>query len=112
MKQVLQSLKNGEVWLEEVPQPLVRSNHVLIRTTRSIVSAGTEKMLIDFGKANLVNKARQQPDKVREVIDKIRTDGLMPTIEAVQGKLDQAIPLGYCNVGTVIAAGEWVTRFS
>ncbi len=112
MKQVLQSLKNGEVWLEEVPQPLVRPNHVLIRTTRSIVSAGTEKMLIDFGKANLLNKARQQPDKVREVIDKVRTDGLLPTIEAVQGKLDQAIPLGYCNVGTVIAVGEGATRFA
>jgi predicted dehydrogenase/threonine dehydrogenase-like Zn-dependent dehydrogenase len=112
MKQVLQSLKNGEVWLEDVPQPLIRSNHVLIRTSRSIVSAGTEKMLIDFGKANLLNKARQQPDKVREVVDKIKTDGLLPTIEAVQGKLDQAIPLGYCNVGTVIGVGEGVTQFS
>ena len=60
-------------------------------------------MLVDFGKAGLIDKARQQPDKVRMVLDKIRTDGLMPTLEAVRNKLDQPLPMGYCNVGVVAA---------
>jgi predicted dehydrogenase/threonine dehydrogenase-like Zn-dependent dehydrogenase len=68
-------------------------------------------MLVDFGKAGWIDKARQQPDKVRMVLEKIRTDGLMPTIEAVMNKLDQPIALGYCNVGIVMAVGAGVTGF-
>ena len=77
---------------------------MLIQTITSLISAGTERMLVDFGKANYLQKARQQPDKVRQVLDKIRTDGLMPTIDAVRSKLDQPLVLGYCNVGTVVQA--------
>jgi len=68
-------------------------------------------MLLDFGKANLLQKARQQPDKVRMVLDKMRTDGVGPTIRSAKAKLDQPIPLGYCNVGVVIEVGESVTGF-
>jgi len=68
-------------------------------------------MLVDFGKANLLDKARQQPDKVKMVLDKVKTDGLAPTIETVRNKLDQALPMGYCNVGTVLDVGAGVTQF-
>jgi predicted dehydrogenase/NADPH:quinone reductase-like Zn-dependent oxidoreductase len=68
-------------------------------------------MLVEFGKAGYLEKARQQPDKVRMVLDKIRTDGLMPTLEAVFNKLDQPLPLGYCNIGRVCAIGAGVTGF-
>ena len=111
MKQILQNLENGDTFLEEVPCPRVKPGHLLIRTTISLVSAGTEKMLVDFGKANLIDKARQQPDKVKMVIDKVKTDGLLPTIEAVRSKMAQPLPLGYCNVGEVIEVGKGVDGF-
>ncbi len=94
MKQILQNLGNGDTALEEVPVPESKPGSLLIATTKSLVSAGTERMLVDFGKANLLAKARQQPEKVKMVLDKIRTDGLMPIIETVRNKLDQPIPLG------------------
>jgi predicted dehydrogenase/threonine dehydrogenase-like Zn-dependent dehydrogenase len=111
MKQLIQSFKTGETMLEEVPAPQIARGNVLIRTTRSLVSLGTERMLVEFGKANLVQKARQQPEKVKQVLDKIRTEGLMPTLEAVFNKLAQPLPLGYCNVGKVIGVGEGVSEF-
>ncbi len=86
--------------------------HLLIRTSRTLVSAGTERMLVDFGRAGLIDKARQQPDKVRMVLDKIRTDGLAPTLEAVRDKLDQPMPMGYCNVGEVVELGDGVIGFA
>ncbi|MBS4072735.1 MAG: bi-domain-containing oxidoreductase [Algoriphagus sp.] len=112
MKQIIQDLKNGDTILEEVPAPLVKPGQVLIQTTRSLVSLGTERMLVEFGKANFLQKARQQPDKVKEVINKVKTDGLQPTINAVFNKLGQPLPLGYCNVGKVIAVGKGVEEFS
>ncbi len=112
MKQIIQDLKKGDTLLEEVPVPKVKPGSVLIQTTRTLVSLGTEKMLVDFGKANFFQKAKQQPDKVKMVIDKIKTDGLRPTIEAVFNKLGQPLPLGYCNVGKVIAVGKGVSDFS
>jgi predicted dehydrogenase/threonine dehydrogenase-like Zn-dependent dehydrogenase len=111
MKQIIQDLKSGETILENVPAPEVRAGHLLIQTTVTLVSLGTEKMLVEFGKSNLIQKARQQPDKVKQVLDKIKTDGLMPTLEAVFNKLGQPLPLGYCNVGKVIAVGEGVTDY-
>lgn len=111
MKQIIQSFKTGETILEEIPAPQVRKGSVLIQTTRSLVSLGTERMLVEFGKSNLISKARQQPDKVKQVLDKIKTDGLMPTLEAVFNKLAEPLPLGYCNVGRVIAVGEGVSEF-
>ncbi|MBM4052694.1 MAG: zinc-binding dehydrogenase [Planctomycetes bacterium] len=111
MRQVLQSLRDGSTEVAEVPSPGSRRGHLLIRTERTLVSAGTERMLVDFGKAGWIQKARQQPDKVKMVWDKMRTDGIQPTIEAVFGKLDQPLPLGYCNVGTVIDVGDGVQGF-
>ncbi|MFZ1704674.1 MAG: zinc-binding alcohol dehydrogenase, partial [Saprospiraceae bacterium] len=111
MKQIIQDLKSGETILEEVPSPIIRRGAVLIRTNRSLVSLGTERMLVEFGKASYLEKARQQPEKVKQVLDKIRTDGLRPTVEAVFRKLGEPLPLGYCNVGEVVAVGAGVTDF-
>ncbi len=105
MKQILQNISSGETLLADVPCPQSKSGSLLIKTSRTLVSSGTERMLIDFGKANFIEKARQQPDKVKMVLDKVKTDGLMPTIDAVRSKLDQPLPLGYCNVGTVLESG-------
>lgn len=112
MKQILQSFKTGETTLEELPIPAITYGSVLIQTTYSLVSLGTERMLVEFGKSNIISKARQQPDRVKQVRDKIKTEGLLPTLEAVFSKLEQTLPLGYCNVGRVINVGEGVAEFA
>lgn len=106
MKQIVQNLKTGETNLVEIPVPQIRARHLLSNTSKSLISLGTERMIVEFGKAGWINKARQQPDKVRKVMDKVRTDGFMPTIEAVRSKLDQPLPLGYCNTGTILEIGD------
>ena len=111
MRQIIQDMKSGQTILEEVPVPQVKSGSVLIKTSCSLVSLGTERMLVEFGKASMIDKARQQPDKVKQVLDKIKTDGVQPTIEAVFNKLGHPLPLGYCNSGTVVAIGNGVTEF-
>ncbi len=112
VKQILQSLKTGSTEVADVPCPAPKRGQLLIRSSHTLVSAGTERMLVEFGKANWIDKARQQPDKVRMVLDKIKTDGLLPTVEVVFNKLDQPLPLGYCNVGTVLEAGAGVIGFA
>jgi predicted dehydrogenase/threonine dehydrogenase-like Zn-dependent dehydrogenase len=102
MKQVLQNLANGDTSLVDVPCPKAKNSNVLIETTKTLVSVGTERMLVDFGKAGWIEKARSQPDKVKMVLEKVQTDGLAATYDAVKSKLDQPLPLGYCNVGTVL----------
>ena len=111
MNQIIQNLNDGKTSLAKVPMPLCNSRSVLIQTSNTLVSLGTEKMLVDFGKGSFLQKAKQQPDKVKEVIAKVKTDGLAPTIAAVKNKLEQPIPLGYCNVGTVIEVGRDVAEF-
>lgn len=111
MMQLIQNLQTGETILEDIPVPLVQKGMVLIKTHRSLVSLGTEKMLVEFGKANLFHKVRQQPEKVKQVFEKIQSDGLLPTLEAVFRKLGEPLPLGYCNAGEVIAVGEGVEDF-
>ncbi|WP_018127111.1 bi-domain-containing oxidoreductase [Balneola vulgaris] len=111
MKQIIQDLKSGDTILEEVPVPRVGSGKVLIKTHRSLVSLGTEKMLVNFGQANLIDKARQQPDRVKDVINKMKTDGIQPTVEAVFRKLGTPLPLGYSQAGTVVEVGNGVTEF-
>ncbi|WP_340245973.1 bi-domain-containing oxidoreductase [Sulfitobacter pontiacus] len=108
MKQLLQSLKDGSTELADVPAPKVGKGQLLIRTSNSLVSAGTERMLVKFGQSSWLSKARQQPDKVRMVLDKAKTDGIGATYDAVMSKLDQPLPLGYCNVGHVVEAGAGV----
>ena len=106
MKQVLQNLRTGELELVDIPCPQVSPGHVLIGTTSSLISAGTERSLVEFSKATLIQKARQQPDRVKQVLDKIKSDGVLPTLEAVFARLDQPLPLGYCNAGRVLAIGS------
>lgn len=112
MKQVLQHLRSGELEVAEVPCPLVRSGSLLIQTRASLISAGTERMLVEFAQGNLISKARAQPEKVKQVLDKIKADGLLPTLEAVFAKLDEPLPLGYCNAGVVVEAGNGVSGFA
>lgn len=112
MKQILQSLKTGKVQIADIPTPNVVPGSLLIKTSKTLISSGTEKMLIEFGKAGWFQKARQQPDKVKSVLNKIITDGLKPTFETVMNKLDQPLPLGYCNVGIVDRLGYGVTNFN
>lgn len=112
MLQVLQSLSDGRVEVAEVPCPAIRHGHLLIETTNTLVSAGTERMLLEFGKANPLQKARQQPDKLRQAIAKARTDGIQPTLEAIRSKLEQPLASGYCNVGRVADVGTGVAGFS
>ena len=112
MKQILQSLKTGLTEVANIPAPSAKRGQLLITTTQSLVSSGTERMMVEFGKAGWIEKARQQPDKVRMVLDKIKTDGLQPTLETVFNKLDQPLPLGYCNVGRVAELGEGAPGFA
>ena len=102
MKQLIQDLSNGKTDLIETAMPQCKKNHVLISTELSLISPGTEKMLVDFSKSSLIKKAKNNPDRVKQVLDKVSTDGLFPTISSVMYKLKEKIPLGYCNVGTVI----------
>ena len=111
MRQILQSLASGQTELVDVPCPAVGRGQVLVQSRVSLVSAGTERMLVEFGKASLLEKARQQPDRVWQVLDKVKTDGLIPTLAAVKSKLDQPISLGYCNVGQVLEVGPGVDAF-
>ncbi len=106
MKQVLQDMIKGGSTIVESPTPQVTQGNLLINTTTTLISAGTERMLVGFGKASLVEKARQQPDKVKMVLEKVQTDGLMTTVDAVKSKLAQPLPLGYCNVGVIADLGK------
>ncbi len=112
MKKVLQNLRDGQTKLVDVPAPRPNPGNLLIATQRSLISAGTERMLVEFGHGSLLAKARSQPDRVIQVLDKMRTDGLLPTLEAVFNKLDQPLPLGYCNAGVVLEVGQGVSGFA
>lgn len=112
MKQVLQNIRTGRTEVAEVPAPTVRPGHVLIQTRASLISSGSERMIVEFGKGSLIAKARSQPEKVRQVLDKMKTDGLVPTLEVVFSKLDEPMPLGYSSAGVVLAVGPGVTEFA
>lgn len=111
MKQVLQNLKTGEIILAELPVPSCRKNHVVIKNVRSVISLGTERMLLEFGKANIIEKALRQPEKVKQVIQKIKTDGLLATLESVQKKLDQPLAMGYSSAGIIIETSPEINEF-
>lgn len=111
MKQILQDMANGGTTVTEAPVPQCSKGHLLISTTTSLISAGTERMLVGFGKASLIDKARQQPEKVKMVLEKVQTDGLLTTYDAVKSKLAQPLALGYCNVGVVHEVGVGVDGF-
>lgn len=111
MKQILQDMAKGGTTITEAPVPQCSKGHLLISTTTSLISAGTERMLVGFGKASLIDKARQQPEKVKMVLEKVQTDGLLTTYDAVKSKLAQPLALGYCNVGIVHEVGANVDDF-
>jgi predicted dehydrogenase len=111
MKQVLQSMKSGKTLVEEVPTPEAHPGTVLVRVAASLVSAGTERMLVDFAGKSLLGKVRSRPDLAKQVIDKARREGILPTLESTFSRLDQPMPLGYSTAGTVISVGEGVTGF-
>jgi predicted dehydrogenase len=106
MKQLIQSFKTGELGLFEVPAPVCQDNGALVQTTVSLVSAGTEKMLVDFAKKSMLAKAKDRPDLVKQVIDKMKKEGVKNTLEKVFTKLDTPIPLGYSSAGKVIELGS------
>ncbi len=112
MKQLLQRLDTGETTLEDVPVPSAGGPDLLVETRATVISAGTERMLVEFGRSNLLQKARSQPDKVKQVLDKMRTDGVGPTLDAVRAKLDLPSPLGYCHAGVVVETGPRAGGFS
>ena len=105
MKIVLNNIHNGQIFVEEVPSPLPTDGNVLIQTITTLISAGTERMMIDFGRGSYLHKGLSQPDKVKEVITKASNDGVVATFDAVKTKLGEPLALGYCNVGTVLNGG-------
>ncbi len=111
MKQVIQNLNNGATEILEVPIPKIRSGCILVRTAASLVSAGTERNLVDFAEKSLVGKARSRPDLMKQVVEKARREGVLTTLEAAFNRLDQPLALGYSSSGTVIQIGEGVTNY-
>lgn len=104
-------MSSGEIHLIKVPVPKYGNNDILIQSNFSLISIGTERMLLEFGKANILSKARLQPEKVKMVFKKVKTEGLATTIDAVKSKLNQPLALGYCNTGTVQGIGSKVYGF-
>jgi len=111
MKQLLQNLRTGETSVDEVPKPTPQPGSVLVQTAASLVSAGTERKLVEFAAKNLVGKARSRPDLVRQVLDKARREGLLSTVDAAFNKLDQPLALGYSSAGTIVAVGKGLQGF-
>ena len=111
MRQVFQSRQTGKGEIVEVPVPSLKEGHLLIQTTKSLISLGTERMLVKFGQSNWIDRAKQHPDKVKQVIQKIKTDGLIPAINTVSNALAKPVPLGYCNVGIVRGVGRGIYGF-
>jgi predicted dehydrogenase len=111
MKQVLQNLRTGETNVVDVPVPKPKPGQALVRTSASLVSAGTERMLVEFAGKSLIGKARSRPDLMKQVVDKARREGLLTTMEAAFTRLDQPMPLGYSSAGTIVALGEGMTSF-
>ena len=106
MKILTQSLKNGLTRVIEVPSPSVDSTKIRVKNKYSLVSTGTESMIVNFGKANWLNKARQQPSRVKDVINKIRSNGIVDTFKAIKNKLDIPIAMGYAAVGVISHKNE------
>jgi len=108
MKQVVQGVKRGKVRVEELPPPALKPGGVLVRTVASVISAGTERLALEFGRKSLLTKARERPDLVRQVMDKVKREGIVPTYKAVRGRLGMPLSLGYSSAGVVqeVVTGE------
>lgn len=112
MKQLVQSSRTGEMDLLDTPVPVAQAGMVVVRNAASLVSAGTERALVDFAKKNLLQKARSRPDLVAQVKEKIQRDGVLTTLETVQTRLDTPMALGYSSAGVVIDVGAGVSEFA
>ena len=112
MKQFIQHLSSGLGEVRNIPAPALKAGRLLIKSHCSLLSAGTERMLVNFAQSNLLEKAKQQPDKVKQVLEKVKTDGFINTFDSVKSKLEQPIPLGYSNVGEVLQIGAGVKGFN
>lgn len=111
MKQLLQNIKNGKTTIEDVPIPTPRDGQALVKVSASLVSAGTERMVVEFAEKNLISKARSRPDLVKQVLDKAKREGITPTLQAAFNRLDQPMALGYSSAGTIIALGKNMSGF-
>lgn len=111
MRQLLQNMRDGKAAVVDVPVPSVRRNTALVQTVVSLVSAGTERMVVEFAEKNLVAKAASRPDLVRQVLSKARREGVIPSIEAAFNKLDQPMALGYSSAGVILEVGEGLKGF-
>ncbi|HEX2989288.1 MAG TPA: hypothetical protein VHO49_01360, partial [Anaerolineales bacterium] len=111
MKQLLQNIKTGKSTVEDVPVPAPRPDQALIKVEASLVSAGTERMVVEFAEKSLVGKARSRPDLVKQVLDKARREGLVNTAQAAFNRLDQPMALGYSSAGTIISLGKDMQGF-
>src|SRR5881394_1972896 len=109
MLKVIQNVRNGQLEVKEVPPPALQSGGLLVRTAASLISAGTEKMIMDLAKKSLIGKARERPDLVRQVLHKARTQGLVNTFHNVMTTMDKPLPLGYSAAGVVESVGDGVT---
>ena len=111
MLQVVQDVRSGETGVREIPDPIALPGHVVVRTVASLVSAGTERYVVDLARKSLLGKARERPDHVRRVMQKVKQEGLLPTMSQVFAKLDEPMPLGYSSAGLVIECGRGVQEF-
>jgi predicted dehydrogenase/threonine dehydrogenase-like Zn-dependent dehydrogenase len=111
MKQLLQNMKTGKTTIEEVPVPTPRAGQALVKVAASLVSAGTERMVVEFAEKSLVGKARSRPDLVRQVVDKMKREGVVPTVQAAFNRLDQPMALGYSSAGTIVSLGDGMEGF-
>jgi predicted dehydrogenase/threonine dehydrogenase-like Zn-dependent dehydrogenase len=111
MIQVVQDIRRGTTAVREIPDPFALPGHVVVHTVASVVSAGTERYVLDLARKSLLGKARARPDHVRRVMQKIRQEGLMPTMSQVFAKLDEPMPLGYSSAGIVLECGRGVQEF-
>lgn len=111
MKQLIQNIKNGKTTIEDVPVPTPRDGQALVKISASLVSAGTERMVVEFAEKSLVGKARSRPDLVKQVLDKAKREGITPTLQAALNRLDQPMALGYASAGTIVALGKNMLGF-